>query len=174
MLLERGLPNARELEGGFAAWQKAGYSVVPIPTLSKAPVVQLGLGLNVGDVAIEFWLKDLNGTQVSLAELVARKPVMLEFGSYTCSQFREQVAATERLMAKYRDQVQFVLVYVIEPQPFGSKSPYSDGEWQSLYSYDIKGNPVPATKEQLAMSYTQVTPELIEWVNSVMVVRTPR
>jgi pimeloyl-ACP methyl ester carboxylesterase len=35
----------------------------------------------------------------------------------------------------------------------------------SALSYDVEGNPLPATKEQLAMSYTQVTPELIEWVN---------
>ena len=35
----------------------------------------------------------------------------------------------------------------------------------SALNYDIEGNPLPATKEQLAMSYTQVTPVLIEWVN---------
>ena len=35
----------------------------------------------------------------------------------------------------------------------------------SALSYDIEGNPLPANKEQLAMSYTNVTPELIEWVN---------
>ena len=35
----------------------------------------------------------------------------------------------------------------------------------SALNYDIEGNLVPATKEQLAMSYTRVTPELIDWVN---------
>jgi pimeloyl-ACP methyl ester carboxylesterase len=35
----------------------------------------------------------------------------------------------------------------------------------SALSYDVEGNPLPATKEQLAMSYTQATSELIEWVN---------
>jgi len=32
-------------------------------------------------------------------------------------------------------------------------------------NYDPEGNPILATAEQLAMSYTQVTPELIDWVN---------
>jgi len=35
----------------------------------------------------------------------------------------------------------------------------------SASNYDSEGNPLPATKEQLAMSYTRVTKELIEWVN---------
>ena len=67
---------------------------------------------------------------------------MLEFGSYTCPQFRRQVTGTEALMAKYRDQVQFVLVYIIEPYPVGTQSPYSYKEWALSYSYDEKGNPV--------------------------------
>lgn len=35
----------------------------------------------------------------------------------------------------------------------------------SALNYDAEGKPLPATKEQLAMSHTSVTPELIEWVN---------
>ncbi|MFH1639946.1 MAG: alpha/beta hydrolase [Chloroflexota bacterium] len=35
----------------------------------------------------------------------------------------------------------------------------------SALNYDIYSNPLPATNEQLAVSYTRVTPELIEWVN---------
>ena len=35
----------------------------------------------------------------------------------------------------------------------------------SASNYDSEGNPLPATKEQLAMSYTRVTQELIDWVN---------
>ena len=33
----------------------------------------------------------------------------------------------------------------------------------SALSYDIEGNPLPTTMEQLQMAYTQVTPELVEW-----------
>lgn len=87
-----------------------------------------------------------------MSELFAKKPVMLEFGSYTSPQFRQQVAPTESLIAKYRDRVQFVLVYVIEPHPFGSQSPYANGEWQALYSFDVKGSPVtqPQTYDERA------------------------
>ncbi len=35
----------------------------------------------------------------------------------------------------------------------------------SALNYDLEGNPLLATKEQLAISYTHVTPELIEWAN---------
>ena len=35
----------------------------------------------------------------------------------------------------------------------------------SASNYDIEGNPLPATEEQLATSYTHVTKELIDWVN---------
>lgn len=35
----------------------------------------------------------------------------------------------------------------------------------SALNYDLEGNPLPATKEQLATSYTRVTSELIDWVN---------
>ena len=36
----------------------------------------------------------------------------------------------------------------------------------SALNYDIQGNPLPATREQLSMTYTHVTPELVDWVNS--------
>ena len=53
-------------------------------------------------------------------------------------------------MAKYQDQLHFVLVYVIEPHPAGSKSPYSEKEWTLSYSHDTEGNPVsqPQTYEE--------------------------
>jgi hypothetical protein len=41
------------------------------------------LGLVAGDGAVDFKLRDPNGTEVSLFGLLDKKPVMLEFGSYT-------------------------------------------------------------------------------------------
>jgi len=35
----------------------------------------------------------------------------------------------------------------------------------SALSYDIEGNPLPVSKEQLEMTFTQVTPELMEWMS---------
>jgi hypothetical protein len=62
------------------------------------------------------------------------------------------VAGTESLIAKYRDQVHFVVIYVVEPHPAGSASPYSGQEWTASYSQDTEGNPVgqPGTYDERA------------------------
>lgn len=51
---------------------------------------------------------------------------------------------------KYRDKVNFILVYVIEPHPVGSKSPYSKEEWTGSFSWDKQDKPVyqPETYDQ--------------------------
>lgn len=46
-------------------------------------VGKLELGFNIGDTVSDFRLKDLNGNEVTLFQLLKDKPVMLEFGSYT-------------------------------------------------------------------------------------------
>jgi len=35
----------------------------------------------------------------------------------------------------------------------------------SALNYDIEGNPLPTTMEQMQMAYAKVTPELVEWSN---------
>lgn len=44
---------------------------------------QLSTGVKTGDTAIEFTLKDINGTSYSLSSLLETKPVLMVFGSYT-------------------------------------------------------------------------------------------
>ena len=46
----------------------------------------------------------------------------------------------------------FVVVYVIEPHPVGSASPYTGREWPDSTSWDLQGNPVaqPETYEERA------------------------
>ncbi len=44
---------------------------------------QLSTGVETGDTAIEFTLKDIEGTSYSLSSLLETKPVLLVFGSYT-------------------------------------------------------------------------------------------
>ncbi len=44
---------------------------------------QLSTGVKTGDTAIEFTLKDIEGTSYSLSSLLETKPVLLVFGSYT-------------------------------------------------------------------------------------------
>jgi len=40
-------------------------------------------GLAVGGTAVNFTLKDINGSEVRLSRLLAEKPVMMVFGSFT-------------------------------------------------------------------------------------------
>lgn len=40
-------------------------------------------GLAVGETAVDFTLQDVNGNTVSLAGLLAEKPVVMVFGSFT-------------------------------------------------------------------------------------------
>ncbi len=44
---------------------------------------QLSTGVKTGDTAIEFTLKDIEGTSYSLSSLLETKPVLMVFGSFT-------------------------------------------------------------------------------------------
>ena len=67
-------------------------------------------------MAPAFELTDLKGRSVSL-ESLRGKPVVLEFGSYTCPVFRRQVEAIERIHRDLGDAVHWVLVYTKEAHP---------------------------------------------------------
>jgi hypothetical protein len=72
------------------------------------------------------------------------------FGSFTWPPFRRSCTANNDLYAKYGDDINFITVYVIEPHPISSVSPYSDKEWHLSYSRDEDGNPItqPLTYEE--------------------------
>lgn len=73
-------------------------------------------GPAVGAEAPNFTLADLDGAPVSLADLRG-KPVVMEFGSYTCPIFRGKINAFEELQKQYGSTVHFVLVYTREAHP---------------------------------------------------------
>lgn len=54
------------------------------------------------------------------------------------------------MYTRYKDKVHFVIVYVIEPHPSGSRSPYAQGEWTDANSQDKQGNPI-----KQPMSYSE-------------------
>jgi hypothetical protein len=59
------------------------------------------------------------------------------------------------LYAKYGDRIHFIIIYIIDPHPIGSPSPYSGREWPSSASTDTEGNPrtQPTTyQERLALA----------------------
>ena len=75
-----------------------------------------GGGPNPGDVAPAFELTSLTGETVTLSSLRG-KPVVLEFGSYTCPVFRRQVEPVEQLRRRFGDDVHWVLIYTKEAHP---------------------------------------------------------
>jgi len=73
-------------------------------------------GPAVGEEAPNFTLTDIDGKTLTLADLRG-KPVVIEFGSYTCPIFRGKINAFEELQEQYGDAVHFVLVYTQEAHP---------------------------------------------------------
>ncbi len=75
----------------------------------------LSEGPRIGDPAPDFDLMDLDGNRVRLRDLRGR-PVVLEFGSYTCPIFSDRVPAMEQL-AREHPEASFLVIYVREAHP---------------------------------------------------------
>ncbi len=73
-------------------------------------------GPKPGEAAPAFELTGVDGETMTLASLRG-KPVVLEFGSYTCPVFRRQVEPLRTLQARFGDKVHWVLVYTKEAHP---------------------------------------------------------
>ncbi len=73
-------------------------------------------GPQPGEPAPAFELTGVTGETVTLASLRG-KPVVIEFGSYTCPVFRRQVEPLQTLQARFGDNVHWVLVYTKEAHP---------------------------------------------------------
>ncbi len=69
-----------------------------------------------GSPAPDFELTDLKGRTVSLSSLRGR-PIVIEFGSYTCPVFRGHSRELEALRKEHGDSVAWVLVYTREAHP---------------------------------------------------------
>lgn len=72
----------------------------------------------VGDNAPDFKLYSrTRKSEIGLKELIAKKPVVLIFGSWGCDVFRETHGGLIALYSEYRDLVDFVMVYTREIHP---------------------------------------------------------
>jgi peroxiredoxin len=69
----------------------------------------------LGEAAPDFELADLDGGSLRLSDLRGR-PVVLEFGSYTCPIFDGCIPAMDRLSAEHPEAT-FLVVYVREAHP---------------------------------------------------------
>lgn len=96
----------------LSAWDECATAVDLGPNLSETPE----LGLEPGEPAPDFELRTLDGEELSLSDLRG-KPVVVEFGSYTCPIFRDNASEMRSLARRYRDQAHFLLVYGYEAHP---------------------------------------------------------
>ncbi len=83
----------------------------------------------IGESAPDFTLGDLEGEAVTLSDLYADRPVVLEFGCLTCPVYRGKIRQMQALRDRFGDACHFVLVYTVEAHPSGSPGPYSGQEW---------------------------------------------
>ena len=67
---------------GPAAPALAGELTADCQSAGKS-VGGMGRGLKVGETAIDFTLEDIDGAAVSLSGLLAERPVVMVFGSFT-------------------------------------------------------------------------------------------
>lgn len=83
----------------------------------------------IGEPAPDFNLRTPNGDEVSLSDLYAEKPVVLEFGSMTCPIYRNKIERMNRLREQFGDAAAWVLVYTIEAHPCDVPDPYTGRIW---------------------------------------------
>lgn len=75
-------------------------------------------GPAVGQAAPNFVLKSVDGQQsIELAKRVGTKPVVLVFGNFTCGPFRSLYPEVEAVYQRWKNDAEFVMVYVREAHP---------------------------------------------------------
>ncbi|EMI17677.1 type III iodothyronine deiodinase [Rhodopirellula maiorica SM1] len=108
-----------EFESNFSkrrvrgAASKPGEYVAPAAKQERQPEA-----LQAGDRAPDFTLPRVGGEgTVKLSELYRDKPVVLVFGSISCSPFRQRVQQVEQLYQQHKDNANFLMVYIREAHP---------------------------------------------------------
>ncbi|HEY4260289.1 MAG TPA: deiodinase family protein [Schlesneria sp.] len=120
--------NEATLEGLRETWL-AGISAIYFP--GDAPTQdrllkgmlngELGAfeeGPRLNQPVPDFTLQTLDGRQsIRLSEHIGRKPVVLMFGNFTCAPFRSMYPGVDDVYRRFRDQADFLGVYVREAHP---------------------------------------------------------
>jgi Ca2+-binding EF-hand superfamily protein len=77
----------------------------------------LAPGPELNQSAPDFTLPRVGGGSVTLSKVIGKRPIVLIFGTFTCSPFRGQSGNLEKLYSRYQDRADFYLVYVREAHP---------------------------------------------------------
>jgi Spy/CpxP family protein refolding chaperone/peroxiredoxin len=72
----------------------------------------------VGATVPDLQLRKIDGNAIALSSFKGR-PVVLEFGSYTCPSFRQRAGGMEQLKKEYGARATFLVVYTAEAHPTG-------------------------------------------------------
>lgn len=94
----------------------------------------------VGEQAPAFTLRDLAGTEVRLADAVARGPVVLVSGSFSCPLFRMKTPRFEDLAARWKDKATFLFIYGEEAHPRAGGSERLNGFSERMRTLDKDGD----------------------------------
>lgn len=81
-------------------------------------VGSLSEGPRAGDAAPDFELQRHDGSgTLKLSDQFGERPTVLVFGNFTCGPFRSMYPAVDAVATRYRDQANFLMVYVREAHP---------------------------------------------------------
>jgi hypothetical protein len=107
-------------------------------------------------LAPDFQLTDIDGHDVALQDLVGRKPVVLQLGSYSCPVFRYRRFDIQKLQREFAGRVEFVVIYTQEAHPIDAINPYADRIWNPVIN-KVAGVNVPehTSAEQRATQASQ-------------------
>lgn len=117
--------TSEDLRNAWLNGQSSGFLPGDAPSkemllngLFSGEVGSLHEGPQVNDVAPDFVLKTQDGKQtIRLSEVVGPKPVVIVFGNFTCGPFRSMYPAVEEISRRYKDDANFLAVYVREAHP---------------------------------------------------------
>ncbi|MCW5802175.1 MAG: thioredoxin family protein [Deltaproteobacteria bacterium] len=123
--------------GGSAAEeeQEAAQAPGPSPFTSFAETAP-----RVGERAPPFELRAIDGGTVKLADAVAKGPVVLVSGSYSCPLFRMKTPRFEELARRWQGVATVLFVYVDEAHPKAASSERLQGFADKVRALDKNGD----------------------------------
>jgi hypothetical protein len=85
--------------------------------------------LQPGEHAPELILHGIEGNEQPLSRCWDKQPALLVTMSLSCGQSRRHARPLRRLSQRFEPSLNTVIIYVIEPHPIDSLSPYADRIW---------------------------------------------
>ncbi len=126
----------------------------------------------LGVLAPVFRAVTLEGHPVALADFTGERPVVVQFGSYSCPVFRYREREMRQVYEEFKEVAHFLVVYTVEAHPVGTPGPYRDEEWVTWINW-ITNVLIPqpttldARRAQAAQSRDALNIRRTVWVDGV-------